>query len=119
MTAINVLGSTYTVRCMSEAENPLLKGCDGYTDKTTRQIVVASASPDWFMDALTDNRAVLHGTSSGFYRAYDTTAEIETLEGRMHAEYGDYIILGVKGEIYPCKPDVFRAVYEAVRDDEP
>lgn len=46
MTTINVLGSTYTVRCMAEAENPLLKNCDGYTDKTTRQIVVAAATPD-------------------------------------------------------------------------
>ena len=39
---------------------------------------------------------------------------IETLEGRMLASPGDYIIRGVKDEIYSCKPDVFAATYEAV-----
>jgi len=39
---------------------------------------------------------------------------IETLEGRMLASPGDYIIHGAKGELYPCKPDIFEATYEAV-----
>lgn len=39
---------------------------------------------------------------------------ITTLEGVMHASNGDYIIRGVKGEFYPCKPDIFRATYEEV-----
>ena len=39
---------------------------------------------------------------------------IPTLEGVMKATQGDYIIKGVKGEFYPCKPDVFEATYEAV-----
>jgi len=39
---------------------------------------------------------------------------IDTLEGEMQAGYGDWIIKGVKGEIYPCKPDIFEATYEAV-----
>ena len=39
---------------------------------------------------------------------------IETLEGTMTADAGDYVIQGVKGEIYPCKPDIFEATYEAV-----
>lgn len=38
--------------------------------------------------------------------------EIETLEGTMLAEPGDWIIKGVKGEFYPCKPDIFEATYE-------
>lgn len=37
---------------------------------------------------------------------------IETLEGDMLASKGDYIIKGVKGEFYPCKPDIFEATYE-------
>ncbi|QYC52369.1 hypothetical protein [Fusobacterium phage FNU_1P] len=41
--------------------------------------------------------------------------EIETLEGIMKASFGDYIIKGVKGEFYPCKPDIFQATYEEVR----
>ena len=37
---------------------------------------------------------------------------IRTLEGTMHAYVGDWIIKGVKGEFYPCKPDIFDATYE-------
>ena len=38
--------------------------------------------------------------------------DIHTLEGVMRAELGDWIICGVKGELYPCKPDIFEATYE-------
>ena len=41
--------------------------------------------------------------------------EIETLEGIMKASFGDYIIKGIKGEFYPCKPDIFQSTYEEVR----
>uniref|UniRef100_E6VFL5 Uncharacterized protein n=1 Tax=Rhodopseudomonas palustris (strain DX-1) TaxID=652103 RepID=E6VFL5_RHOPX len=41
------------------------------------------------------------------------TALIQTLEGVMEARSGDWIIRGVKGELYPCKPDIFAATYEA------
>lgn len=44
------------------------------------------------------------------------TATIMTLEGEMTASLGDWIIKGVKGEIYPCKPDIFEATYELVED---
>lgn len=42
---------------------------------------------------------------------------IPTLEGEMFASFGDYIIKGVKGEVYPCKPDIFDMTYEVVQDD--
>lgn len=42
--------------------------------------------------------------------------EIETLEGTIKANFGDYIIKGVKGEFYPCKPDIFKLTYEKVDD---
>ena len=42
---------------------------------------------------------------------------IETLEGTMKANIGDYIIKGVKGEFYPCKPDIFEATYEKVNGE--
>ncbi len=42
----------------------------------------------------------------------DIELEIETLEGTMKANKGDWIIRGVKGELYPCKPDVFDMTYE-------
>lgn len=48
--------------------------------------------------------------------AYQTNEEvyIETLEGIMKANKGDWIIKGVKGELYPCKHDVFNITYEKV-----
>lgn len=41
---------------------------------------------------------------------------IDTLEGTMRVDYGDYIIKGVKGEFYPCKSDIFLATYEEVAE---
>lgn len=58
------------------------------------------------------------------YRGYPITHEndqcylIPTLEGTMRMERGDMLITGVKGEIYPCKSDIFVATYEPVATDE-
>ncbi len=41
---------------------------------------------------------------------------IHTLEGTMHASPGDWIIRGVKDELYPCKPDIFEASYDPVSE---
>ena len=62
--------------------------------------------PDWFMDKVTQDDVLLHEDEFGLY------ADIHTLEGWHHASYGDYIIKGVKGELYPCKPDIFKETYE-------
>lgn len=43
--------------------------------------------------------------------------KIETLEGIMKASVGDYIIKGVNGEFYPCKPDIFEKTYKRVIDE--
>ena len=42
--------------------------------------------------------------------------KIFTLEGKMNADVGDFIIKGIKGEFYPCKPDIFAATYEPAGD---
>lgn len=39
-----------------------------------------------------------------------------TLEGVYHIDLDDWVIQGIKGEIYPCKPDIFKATYDAVTD---
>lgn len=44
---------------------------------------------------------------------------IDTLEGTMRADPKDWIIKGVKGEFYPCKPDIFAATYEPVEGTQP
>ena len=41
-------------------------------------------------------------------------AKIRTLEGAMEIEDGDWLIKGIKGEFYPCKPDIFETTYEAI-----
>ena len=41
---------------------------------------------------------------------------IKTLEGEMRVEIGDWVITGVQGEHYPCKPDIFKQTYEEVED---
>ena len=63
--------------------------------------------PDWAMDKVTENSIILHGDHNG-----KVSADIITLEGTMLANYGDYIIKGINGEIYPCKEDIFTKTYE-------
>lgn len=42
---------------------------------------------------------------------------VYTIEGNMQAQPNDWIIKGIKGELYPCKPDIFEATYEEVSND--
>lgn len=67
--------------------------------------------PDWWADAVTSCVVTTHNTD-GRWRGGPDYADITTLEGTMRAYFGDWIIRGVKGEIYPCKPDIFEATYE-------
>lgn len=61
--------------------------------------------PD-IIDWMTINGAVFRGESEGLI--------VETLEGDMTAQFGDWILRGLFNEFYPCKPDVFEASYELV-----
>lgn len=65
--------------------------------------------PAWLTDAVEDGTV-----SVAMSRGNATGMSIKTLEGEMTASLGDWIIMGVKGEIYPCKPDVFSATYDKV-----
>lgn len=69
---------------------------------------------DWFWDAVSENKIVIYN----FGKQYSEPAycEIKTLEGIMRAETGDYLIKGIQGEIYPCKPDIFEATYESCEE---
>ena len=61
--------------------------------------------PPWLVDAIA-HRVVEMVPTGG--------AVVHTWEGHILAGVGDWIIQGVKGELYPCKPDIFAATYEAV-----
>lgn len=51
---------------------------------------------------------------SAFLGSGDISIGIRTLEGEMRADVGDWIIKGIRGEFYPCKPDIFHDTYERV-----
>lgn len=70
----------------------------------------------WFWAAVTRDDIITH--DFGKYHPNPAWCEIKTLEGTMVARTGDYIIKGVNGEIYPCKPDIFEKTYEQIKDDE-
>lgn len=66
--------------------------------------------PEWITDAIKERKVVFGVDEDN----KTTSMYIETLEGVMQANAGDYIIKGVKGEIYPCKTDIFELTYEKV-----
>lgn len=69
------------------------------------------SQPAWFTNAMHAGKVYYQGGDKPYYT-------IETLEGKMRASPGDWIIRGVKGEIYPCKPEIFAATYDPVFDPQ-
>lgn len=68
-----------------------------------------------WLDSLADGKLLIpFGTRPPVTRNPDGTLNIETLEGVVRCDVGDYLIRGVKGEMYPCKPDIFAVTYEEV-----
>jgi hypothetical protein len=63
--------------------------------------------PQWLHDAVESGIITSKFEDEDYWYLY-----IETLEGSMKVTPGDFIIRGVQGEIYPCKPDIFRATYD-------
>jgi hypothetical protein len=61
--------------------------------------------PEWIVEAMRAGEVEIHGSP-------ELHMDIFTLEGTMRAMPGDYIIRGVMGELYPCKPDIFALTYE-------
>lgn len=66
-------------------------------------------APAWLREALASGSVRRDETDTG-----RISFIVKTLEGEMRAEPGDWFIRGVKGEIYPCKPDIFEMTYEEV-----
>lgn len=80
----------------------VIEAVQHFNDMGTRTAVI----PVWLTEAC------MNGTV--FARGEDTF--IKTLEGEHRVSDGDFIIRGVKGELYPCKPDIFDATYEPVTE---
>ncbi len=66
--------------------------------------------PVWIVDAIKQGIVHFDNKDGENY----TYMLIDTLEGTHRANPGDFIIQGIKGELYPCKPDIFEATYEKV-----
>lgn len=86
-----------------------------------RKKPVVIQAVQWTNDEDGRDLLAIHALSAGGYGrkvtfAGDGTAAlvIQTLEGAMRCDVSDWIIKGVKGELYPCKPDIFEATYEPV-----
>ena len=99
-------------------ETPVAGGSN--TNKYRKKPVVVRA---WKFDGTTDSLPPMNHTAHKlWYREHDRvndqhfppTVVVRTLEGDMTAQVGDYIIEGVNGEFYPCKPDIFEKTYEQV-----
>lgn len=74
---------------------------------------VETIAPDWFTQAVIDEKVwVDRSMVDGHIAIYGCT--IQTLEGKLYAKIGDYIIRGIRGELYSCKPDIFQKTYERV-----
>jgi len=69
---------------------------------------------DYFFIEITKKFGIVHSP----YISEDGSLMIPTLEGDMKANINDWIICGVKGEIYPCKPDIFDQTYEKYQDNK-
>ena len=68
----------------------------------------------WTGENVTEIAEFMTSASCGF--TTENELRIHTLEGTLEARVGDYVIKGVKGEFYPCKPDIFAATYELVQE---
>lgn len=71
-------------------------------------------SPEWWANAIQTNTVILYGM--GKFTRDEPFVEIKTLEGVMRGNRGDWVIKGVNGELYPCKPDIFELTYEPVKE---
>ncbi len=72
----------------------------------------------WTGSNIREVLALSRGISSIGEDFVDSTLTIETLEGNMTAILNDWIIRGIQGEIYPCKPDIFDKTYQRMSDHD-
>ena len=70
------------------------------------------------MNAVSNNTVILQKKKKKRYSINEAYCEIKTLEGVHRCNGGDYVIKGIKGELYPCKADIFNQTYEEVKADD-
>lgn len=68
--------------------------------------------PEWAIEKIKSGEILIATIRNNREQIIDCSMYIKTLEGTMTASIGDWIIKGVNGEVYPCKPDIFEKTYE-------
>lgn len=94
---------------MKYKKKPVIIDAMSVSQIFSTQIDNWSLLPEWVKNNI-ENKNIIFDRSSMNFSGF----KIITLEGIMDADYNDMIIKGVKGEIYPCKPDIFKLTYEKV-----
>jgi hypothetical protein len=79
-----------------------------------KPVVIEAVQFDGTDRSYNDVQALADLSKMGILETCAQGIKISTLEGAMVASPGDWIIRGVKGELYPCKPDIFEATYDEV-----
>lgn len=85
-----------------------VKVSDVQSYKDGQSIINEQMMPAWLNDAIENKVVSFGGVTLG--------GSVKTLEGSMQFGYLDWLIQGVNGEIYPCKPDIFLKTYEEVKE---
>ena len=109
----HIRGLILKERAAIRASLPKPAAPEPITRTTEERRAINGDWPNWMHKAWQLDREApgsLYPTEEG---TGDGTLSIGTLEGQHLVSWGDWIIQGVKGELYPCKPDIFEATYEA------
>ena len=75
------------------------------------KVIAGDEVPEWFEEAIDSGVIDLYSLPGG-----KAALKVFALEGDMVATEGDWIIRGIQGEIYPCKPSIFETTYERVEE---
>ena len=91
---------------MKYRKKPVVIEAIQWTGKNLREVM------EFTGDSLSIDRASTEGFGENAVKSSSEELSMKTLEGVMNVSVWDYIIKGVKGEFYPCKPDIFEETYE-------
>jgi hypothetical protein len=83
-----------------------------------KPVVIEAVQWDGSAEAISQIEEWIGDGCQADFTKSEPTCIIPTLEGDMTASLGDWIIKGIKGEVYPCKPDIFTQTYDSVSDVE-
>ncbi len=97
---------------MKYIKNPIVIEAIQFTAEKINGKFPKDVIVNWINEGSNDDNLIAYHEDDGDY------IYIHTLEGNMKARLGDYIIKGIAGEFYPCKPEIFKATYQMVEETD-